>query len=222
MYQLHHGDCLDVLPTLAAGSVDAVICDPPYGMNLETNYKTRKRTALAQCNDFAPIIGDDKPFNPAHLINYPVVVLFGANYFADKLPPCSGWIVWDKLNGLKSKRAWGFNDNSDCELIWTNRPGATRLIPHRWMGMLKESEQSQRRVHPTQKPIKLMELLIERYTAPGATILDPYMGSGTTGVACANTGRNFIGIERDATYFAIAQERIAAAYAPLAAMERAS
>jgi site-specific DNA-methyltransferase (adenine-specific) len=207
------------MATLAPQSVDAVICDPPYGMSLVTNYKTRKRTALAECNDFAPIIGDDKPFDPSPFLNFPIVVLFGANHYADKLPPCSGWVVWDKLNGLKSKRLWGFNDNSDCELIWTNQPGAIRIIPHRWMGMLKDSEQTQRRMHPTQKPVELMELLIERYTMPGDLILDPFMGSGTTGAACGNTGRRFIGIERDAGYFAVAQQRIAAAYEPLRAMQ---
>ena len=205
---LYTGDCLDIMRTLEAGSVDAVITDPPYGIALATNYASRKRTALAACNDFPPIAGDNAPFDPRPLLVFPVVVLFGANYYADRLPPSGGWVVWDKLNGLSSKRAWGFNDHSDCELIWTNQGNAARLIPHRWMGAMKESESNERRVHPTQKPVALMAALIGQYTQPGATVLDPFMGSGTTGVACVQTGRNFIGIEIDPGYAEIARARI--------------
>lgn len=204
---LWQGDCLDLMADIPDGSVDAVITDPPYGMNLATNYKARKRTALAECNDFAPIEGDNQPFDPAPFLHYPRIVLFGANYYADKLPPSGAWLVWDKLDGLTSRRALGFNDNSDCELAWTNMGLATRIIRHRWMGMLKASEQQSRRVHPTQKPVALMEMILLHYTKPNDLVLDPYMGSGTTGVACVNTGRRFIGIEKDAGYFAIAQER---------------
>jgi site-specific DNA-methyltransferase (adenine-specific) len=210
-WQVITGDCLEVIPTLAAGSVDAVVTDPPYGIGLQTNYASRKRGALAACNDFQPIAGDNKPFDPRPLLGFPVVVLFGANYYADRLPPSGGWVVWDKLNGLSSKRSWGFNDNSDCELIWTNQGNAARLIPHRWMGAMKESEGNERRVHPTQKPVALMAVLIERYTRPGDLILDPFCGSGTTGVACVQTGRRFIGIEIDPGYADIARARIAKA-----------
>lgn len=206
MVTLHLGDCLEILPTLQG--IDAVITDPPYGIGVLTNYAQRGRGALAECNDFAPIIGDDKPFDPSPLLKYKTVVLFGANYYADKLPISGGWVVWDKLDGLQSKRLWGFNDNSDCELIWTNKGNAARLIPHRWMGAMKASENDERRVHPTQKPIALMSVLIEQYTQIGDTVIDPYMGSGTTGVACIKTGRNFIGIEKEPKYFEIAQRRI--------------
>ena len=205
------GDCLEVLPTLDRASIAAVVTDPPYGIALQTNYASRKRAALAACNDFPPITGDNKPFDPRSLLAFPVVVLFGANYYADKLPPSGGWVVWDKLNGLNSKRDWVFNDNSDCELIWTNKGNAARLIPHRWMGAMKESESNERRVHPTQKPVALMAVLIERYTQPGDLILDPLCGSGTTGVACVQTGRRFIGIEIDPGYADIARARIAKA-----------
>lgn len=194
-------------------SVDAVVTDPPYGMNLATNYRDRKRTALAVCNNFRPIVGDDKPFDPRPFLIAPVVVMFGANYYAERLPASGAWIVWDKLDGLESGRDLGFNDNSDCELIWTNKGNAARIIRHRWMGAMKGSEHNQRRVHPTQKPIALLRKIIENYTPPGATIFDPYMGSGTTGVACVQAGRNFIGCEIDPTYFEIAQRRISEAEA---------
>jgi site-specific DNA-methyltransferase (adenine-specific) len=210
---LYCGDCLEVMKSLPDGSIDAVVTDPPYGIGLKANYKSRKRGALAECNDFPPIVGDDKPFDPAPFLGFPVVVLFGANYYADRLPISGGWVVWDKLNGLTSGRDWGFNDNSDCELVWTNVGNAARLVRHRWMGAMKESEHGQRRVHPTQKPVAVMVEIIEHYTHPGATILDPFMGTGTTGVACVQTGRNFIGIEIDPTYYEIAQRRIAEAQA---------
>ena len=205
-YRLIHGDCLEVLPTLAG--IDAVITDPPYGMRLQTNYKTRKRTALASCNDFPPIVGDDKPFDPTHLLGFSRVVLFGANYYADKLPRSGAWLVWDKLNGLTSKRPLGFNDNSDCELIWTNAGNAARIIRHRWMGAMKGSEFGERRVHPTQKPVALMVQIVEGYTRPGDLVVDPYMGSGSTGIACIQTGRRFVGVEIDPYYFDIARQRI--------------
>jgi len=206
MIKLYQGDCLNVIEKL--NGIDAVITDPPYGISMPTNYKSRKRGALARCNDFKPIIGDNKPFDPSPFLNFPVIALFGANHFADKLPISGAWIVWDKLDGLKSKREFGFNDNSDCELIWTNKGKAARIFSHRWMGAMKGSEHRQKRVHPTQKPIVIMEMLIKYLTKEGDTILDPFMGSGTTGVACVNTGRNFIGIELDENYFKIAEQRI--------------
>jgi site-specific DNA-methyltransferase (adenine-specific)/modification methylase len=189
----------------------AVISDPPYGMDAKVNYKTRKRTALAECNDFAPIVGDAEPFDPSPWLSYPTVALFGANWYADRLPISGAWIIWDKLDGLTSDRDVGFNDNSDCELIWTNKGKAARIIRHRWMGCMKASEHGERRVHPTQKPVELMVQLINYLTNPGDTVLDPYMGSGATGIACVQTGRNFIGIEIVKDYFDIAQERIKAA-----------
>lgn len=213
--KLYLGDCLDVLPTLSDKSVDAVITDPPWGINLATNYKGRKRGALAECNNFLSIVGDDKPFDPRPFFGFPVVILFGANYYPRHLPPSGGWIVWDKLDGLKSKREIGFNDNSDCELIWTNVGNSARIIRHRWMGCMKASEHGQRRVHPTQKPVALMKILIEHWTQPGDTVADFYMGSGSTGVACVQTNRNFIGCEIAKYYFDIAQQRIAKAQAEM-------
>ena len=212
-YTLYQGDCLEVLPTLAG--VDAVVTDPPYGISLATNYRERQRTALALCNNFRPIAGDNRPFDPSPFLGFRTVVLFGANYYAQRLPSSGAWLVWDKVDGLPSERDLGFNDNSDCELIWTNVGNAARIIRHRWMGAMKASEQAENRVHPTQKPVELMRQIIRHYTCPGDTVLDPFMGSGTTGVACVMEGRNFIGIELDPHYYAIAERRIANAQPPL-------
>lgn len=187
---------------------DAVITDPPYGRKTKTNYAARKREGLAPCNDFPLIEGDDKPFDPSPWLKYPIVALFGANWYADRLPISGAWIVWDKVDGLKSKRKVGFNDNSDCELIWTNKGQAARIISHRWMGCMKASEHGQRRVHPTQKPVWLMERLVKYLTDPGDLIIDPYMGSCPLGVACVRTGRRYVGFEIVEAYFKVAVSRV--------------
>jgi len=207
MADLFIGDCLELLPLIAEG-IDAVITDPPYGISLKTAYKSRKRGRLAESNDFPAIIGDDEPFDPTPWLAFERVVLFGANWYCQRLPHSGAWIVWDKLDGLESKRPFGFNDNSDCELIWTNKGKAARIIRHRWMGAMKGSEHREKRVHPTQKPIALLRTIVLNYTEYGDTILDPYMGSGSTGVACIQTGRKFVGVEIDPHYYKSAVRRI--------------
>jgi site-specific DNA-methyltransferase (adenine-specific) len=164
--------------------------------------KFGSRSNLTAAMPYTPIIGDDKPFDPLPFIGFPTVILFGANWYSDKLPAAAGWIIWDKKDGMTS------NNFGDVEMAWVKGAIATRLIHHRWSGMIKASEQDQRRVHPTQKPVAVMAWIIEHYTKPGNTVLDPFMGSGTTGVACVQTGRNFIGIEIDPGYFEIAKRRI--------------
>jgi DNA modification methylase len=205
---LRMGDCLALMNTPLVARADAVITDPPYGNRLKTNYRERKRSGLTICNDFPPMHGNDKPFDPRPFLGFKTVALFGGDYFTDKLPVMQSWIVWDKLNGLKSKREVGFNDQGDFELIWTNTGWPKRIIHHRWMGAMKESERTERRVHPTQKPIKLMMDLIQFLTNEDDVILDPYMGSGSTGVACVQLNRSFIGIEINENYFNIAKRRI--------------
>jgi len=192
------GDCREVLPTL--GKVDAVVTDPPYGIGYVHG---GRRGKLARG---VSIIGDDAPFDPSSFLGFSRVVLFGANHFADKLPASANWLIWDKRDGVCR------NDQADCEMAWTNLKGPARLIRHLWSGVLKDSERGEIRVHPTQKPIAVMQWVIEQATDTTHTILDPFMGSGTTGVACAKLGREFIGIEIDASYFAIACRRIDDAY----------
>lgn len=207
--QLYHGDWRDVLPTLSIDRANAaLITDPPYGMDLDTQYKARGRGALAECNDFEPIVGDNEPFDPTPFLDFKHIVLFGANWYADKLPASGAWLVWDKLDGLQSNREVGFNDNSDCELAWTNKGKAARIIAHRWMGAMKGSEHSEARVHPTQKPVYLMEKILRHYTPPGCLVVDPFMGTGPLAIACIRTGRDFIGIERVQYYYDYTVERV--------------
>ena len=203
------GDCLEVLPTLGGGM--AVVSDPPYGIAFAHGGNDnsgigggRYATRFAKVD----IHGDDRPFDPVHLLAAGTpCILWGANHFANRLPASSGWLIWDK------RAASGHsNDFADCELAWTSIDMVARVFRHHWDGMMKASERGIPRVHPTQKPIAVMEWCGGMVPAD-RVILDPYMGSGTTGVACARLGRKFVGIEIDETYFDIACERIRKAYA---------
>lgn len=200
-YELFCGDCLEILPTLEAGSVQAVITDPPYGIG-ESNQKALSRGKLAKPIDYGDFSWDKEPITEKHIQEMRRVsqhqVIFGGNYYADILPASSSWIVWDKQNGS--------NDFADCELAWTSHKRAVRIFRYLWNGMIKARPEA--RSHPTQKPLDLMIWVVENYTNPGDTILDPFMGSGTTGVAAMRTGRRFIGIEIDRSYFETAWTRI--------------
>ena len=195
---LYLGDCLDVLGTLDRS--EAIITDPPYGISLETAYRQRGRGRLAKCRDFGDIHGDDKPFDPAHLLQLAdKVVTWGANYYASKLPERSGWLVWDK-------RVLDItNDQADAELAWTNCVKGVRVFRHMWNGFLRDSERGEG-YHPTQKPVALMDWCVA-LVAP-TSVLDPYMGSGPVGVACAKRGIPYIGCEIEPTYFETACQRI--------------
>jgi len=197
---LYLGDCREVLPTLQR--VDAVVTDPPYGIA----YKSPAGRGMTERGDYPVIYGDTEPFDPAPWLGFPQVVFFGANHFADKLPASAQWLIWDKRDGGTP------NNNSDCELAWAKRGGSARLIRHLWNGMLKASERDDCRAHPTQKPIEVMRWVIETAAPDASTILDPFMGSGTTGVACIKLGRKFIGIEIEEKYFDIARRRIEEAW----------
>ena len=193
---LYLGNCLDILPTLP--KVDAVITDPPYGIG-EAAGKNKSRGNLAIAKDYGNDAWDSAP--PSEelialvLLSGKWKALFGGNYFG--LPASSCWLVWDKLNGD--------NDFADCELCWTNWPKAVRRLQWRWNGMLRQGNEE--RFHPTQKPLQVMAWVID--LCPKAdTILDPFMGSGTTGVAALSRGKSFIGIEREPKYFDIACRRI--------------
>lgn len=193
---IYHGDCREVLPTLQLDGLSLVLTDPPYGMS----YKPLRGSDGSKRFSEA-VIGDDEPFDPAHLLRFPRLVLFGANWYADKLPPSGGWIVWDKTpRGIKD----GFAA-SHAELAWTNLAGSIKKYSLQWGG---EAHGGDPHLHPTQKPVDLMAAIITASTAVGDLVLDPYMGSGTTLRAAKNEGRRSIGIERDERYCEIAATRM--------------
>ena len=198
---LYLGDCRDILPTL--GKVDAVVTDPPYGIG-EAAGRSATRTNLAVAPDYGNAAWDNQVIAADLMAIVRAAgrwnIIFGGNYY--DCPPASCWLVWDKLNS---------GDFADCELAWTNLPKAVRRLRYLWNGMIKAPGET-RGDHPTQKPVGVMKWAIQHLPADAQTILDPFMGSGTTGVACANLGRSFIGIEREPAYFDIACRRIAKAY----------
>lgn len=157
---------------------------------------------------YKPVINDDKPFNPQHLLDLNVPsIIFGGNNFAHELPNNNKWIVWYKKPSLDSKR----NHFSDCELAWTNLKGKrVECYHHTWSGMVRKGERRlelKERVHPTQKPVGLLMDIIEDYTEPNDTVLDLYGGSGSTLIACEETGRKCLMMELSLDYVDIICER---------------
>jgi site-specific DNA-methyltransferase (adenine-specific) len=193
---LYLGDCLEILPTLP--KVDAVITDPPYGIG-EAAGKNASREQLAKPKDYGNDSWDNEPISPALLgmviAAAKYVVIFGGNYYP--MPAASKWLVWDKMNS---------GDFADCELAWTNLPGAVRIFRHMWNGMIRDSERGER-VHPTQKPVALMRWCLQQAGSP-KTVIDPFMGSAPVGIACHEISAFYYGIEREPKYFDIACERI--------------
>lgn len=190
---LYLGDCLDILPTLP--KVDAVITDPPYGIGRDGQIKTTGGNGGRKAYEFLGWDGDrpEKEIFTLMLIAADKHIIWGGNYFADMLPPSMRWLVWDKGQRI---------NQSDGELAWTSMQQALRICTMNRVELMKDGAE-----HPTQKPIALMKWCIEQCPNP-QTILDPFMGSGTTGVAAVQMGRKFIGIEREPKYFEIAVRRI--------------
>jgi len=182
---LYLGDCRDILPTLP--KVDAVITDPPYGIGANKQTLGKGKKDFDRGGDWDDATPDIR-WIPCHARWYCV---WGGNYFADQLPPTNDILVWHKLNDGRSF--------SECEFAWTNSGKQSRIKSHHWSGEEKE--------HPTQKPLPVMAWCMAIFP-DASSVLDPFMGSGTTGVAAQMAGRSFIGIEREPKYFDIACRRI--------------
>jgi len=206
---LYLGDCLEILPTL--GKVDAVVTDPPYGIDYSHSGGGKglhSGMKIGKHHNFAgeKIRGDDIAFDPSPFCEWPCV-MFGADHYASRLPMDGVFHVWDK--DPRGRLEW--DSFSDAELAWTNFRTKRRVFRFLWKGLCQEGA-GIKRMHPTMKPRQVMEWCLSM-VPKAETILDPFMGSGTTGVACATLGRKFIGIEIEPKYFDIACERIEAAYA---------
>jgi site-specific DNA-methyltransferase (adenine-specific) len=197
------GDCREVLPTL--GKVDAVVTDPPYGIGFERGAGGNGAQPKERRRDYGKVIGDDQPFNPAEWLRWPCI-LWGANHYSARLPH-GRWLAWNKLGQLQP-----WDNFSDVEFAWQNTRAADRIFSLLWKGLCQgEKLNGGVRGHPTQKPVALMTWCLEQLPDGCETILDPFMGSGTTGVAAVKLGRKFIGIELEPKYFDTACKRIQAA-----------
>ena len=198
MFTLHKGDCLEYMKSLPSDSVDVVVTDPPYGIGEDGGNKQRRR-------NYKPLVIHEKKewdkerpqkiyFDEIRRVSK-IQIIWGGNYFADFLPPSMGWLYWDKRIG---------GDFSDGELAWTSQKKAVRDFSKSSFAGLRGGWDRQ---HPTQKPVSLMVWCIEQ-VKNCQTILDPFMGSGTTGVAAMQLGKCFIGCEIDPDYFAVAEKRL--------------
>ena len=192
--QLIHGDCLEKMKDIPDKSIDLILTDPPYGIGVQrvncASYRkdSRSRKKIDWDNSFVLDL-----FLPELLRIGKNLIIWGANYhnvFLDK----GGCIVWDKLQPLP--------DSSQCEIASVTHYKKVFKYTQRWTNFVNTKETE----HPTEKPVSLMEYCIDIFKAK--SVLDPFMGSGTTGVACKNKNINFIGIEKDDKYFEIAKKRI--------------
>jgi len=192
------GDCLEVMPLL--DPVDAVVTDPPYGIDygnaggFSEKHGWASRRGAAEWDKNRP---SQKAFQFMISISLDQII-WGGNYFADMLPPTMRWLAWDK-----GQREFSL---ADMELAWTSQHKAVRVFTYARGKAVQDGKQ-----HPTQKPVALMEWCLG-FLPDAETILDPFMGSGTTLVACAKLGRKGIGIELDPDYFEIACKRVEEAY----------
>jgi site-specific DNA-methyltransferase (adenine-specific) len=217
------GDALEVLRGLEPGSVDAVVTDPPYGMNNRTDStrftggrtltgrakQERRRNGISPGrNDWAEVVGDDRPFDPAPWLVFPKVILWGANHFASRLP-VGTTLVWLK----KADHLFG-SFLSDAEVGWMKGGHGVYCFRKQFPPPCRMQEGGGRCLHPNQKPVALMRWCLGRLKLPpGATVFDPYAGSATVGAACLGVGLNYIGVEIDPAYHAIAERRLAEARA---------
>lgn len=202
---LYLGDCMEVLPTL--GKVDAVITDPPYGI-CYVGSTTGGRSSISTTGKVHSIAihGDDKPFDPAPFLPLGVCAFTGAHHFAERLPGGS-YHVWNKRLDYQPIA------QADGDLIWiSGEKKALRIVDMLWRGLCRHVERSEPIEHPTQKPVALMRWIIEKAGNP-AVIFDPYMGSGSTGLAAVQMGLKFVGCEIEPKYFDIACKRIEQAVA---------
>lgn len=199
-HRLLCGDATDPLQIdrlLSGETADVVCTDPPYGINAVTGKKGQWGGIAER---YRPIEGDQTSdvakdvFRLISAMGIRVQIWWGANHYCSVVPDSSCWIVWYKRDGNDG------NDFADCELAWTNQPSPARLIQHQWNGFLKASEKGEVRTHPTQKPVALSEFCLNEYSQPNDLVLDLFGGSGSTLIACEQTGRRCAMMELDPHY----------------------
>lgn len=209
--RLFQGDCLDILPTLPAASVDLVLCDPPYGMKFRSNYRKVRHDAIANdegvdwlprfCDEMARVM---KPDSAAYLFcSFHQIDVFKQEI--ERVLTLKNVLVWEKNNTSMGDLKGDFAPK--VEFVILAHKGRALIRGKRDPNIFRFARTGND-LHPTQKPVDLCEYLADKFSDVGGVVLDPFMGSGTTGVAAVNTGRDFIGIEKDPGYFAIAERRI--------------
>ncbi len=230
--QLYLGDCREVAASIDMGAVGLVLADPPYGIGVQkrdgsigstppvrhsgifqgrAHRQPQSKTYPTLC------AGDGEPFDPAWLLALErPLILWGANHYADKLPPSAGWLIWDKREGQTS------DDFADAEMAWSSFDCPARLFSHYWRGLVRKSEHGER-LHPMQKPVALMKWCLSLWLQRGGsgTVFDPYAGSGSASRACLDLGIPYIGVDcEEWCCQTIVRHRLAQQALPLAAVKR--
>jgi adenine-specific DNA-methyltransferase len=227
-YTLHHGDCLDILPTLAPASVDAVICDPPFGIGFKYTSRETFNDPVHYWQWLEPIYREmERIVKPGGLIAIWQTQLnfkYFWDWFGDDIH------IYCAAKNFVQLRKTPINYGYDPVIMRYVSGNPLRPIkPKRNIdffvantaAMVSKPDRIERQ-HPCPRPIDQVMEIVDSFSLPGGLVVDPFMGSGTTGAACGDLNRSFIGIEKDAAYFTLGSDRIATAYAPLRAMEVAS
>lgn len=195
----------DVNALLGGGSIDMVFTDPPYGINEKGDRS--KRGGACKGNKLKDFVDDSvqyaiDAYTLCEAMKIPRQVWWGANYYCHALPQSNNWFIWDKRVDEKQK-----DTQSDCEMAWVkSKWSSIRIFRHLWKGMIKGSEHGTKRVHPTQKPVALAEWAFD-YFKDVKTVLDLFLGSGSTLIACEKTGRICYAMELEPVYVDVAVKR---------------
>jgi len=205
----------DVALLMDGAKADMVFTDPPYGMNLDTDYAKRPLTQAASDkhkgqNSYSPVIGDDVDYDPQHIFNdfgyCKEIFLWGADYYSKRLPDGGSWIVWDKKKGIEDVEY----TSAEFEICWSRNKTAKKIVRVTWFGLLGTEKQDVRnRIHPTQKPLELNEWFIRKYSECDDLIVDVFGGSGSTLIACEQTNRICYMMELDPKYCDVIRKRYA-------------
>lgn len=202
---LIQGDCLEILKQLPDKSIDLILTDPPYGINIANKGKVggsligKPKNTIFEIKEWDSKTPSKEYFDEMIRVSKNQII-FGGNYFTDKIPPSSCWIVWDKRGSDKMQ-----NNFADAELAYTSFKEPTRVFRFIHKGMISEAKE--KKEHPTQKPFDLAESILKKYSAENDLIMDCFMGGGSFGRAAVKLNRRFIGVEIDKDYFKIAEKR---------------
>ena len=200
LYLGDHRDVIDYIPSSAS-----LVTDPPYGIGFvkgATGRPAPNRSAANTRRSTRKIVGDDEPHDPSPFERFNFRLSWGANHYCRHLQR-GRWLAWDKTGGGRGPR----DSFSDVELAWCSSKGADKIFHYLWKGICQDGEKGQKRQHPLQKPIALMEWCVG-LSPPDSLVCDPYMGAGSTGIAAVRQGRPFVGMEVDPEYFHRAYDRI--------------
>ena len=208
-YQLWFGDCLELMKDIPDESVDMILTDPPFGMNFKSGFRNFEKIIndnnLDWVDEFVEGIYRISKNDTAH---YMFTSFHNIDVFKraiEKKFKIKNLLTWVKNNTSMGDLKGDFAPKTEFIIFFQK---GRKLINGKRDSNVLEYKRTGNKLHPTQKPVDMLEFLIEKFSNEHDTILDPFMGSGSTGVAALNTGRKFIGIELDDKYFEIAKERI--------------